>query len=555
MPLPSNQNYVQFLSQSNLEAQQKLVKGYYQQLIRMYGLSVQYFRRSYEFFDPAGLLNADGNVDWTYGYDSEYTYGNEAEMIGYIEMGNDAFIFSMIGADAEQDGKIYFTKEQFELDMLDAVGVVTSGSFSAEFETDFTELDGSYDHTEDYDPFNITFADDVTIPSGIFSNNEGQGAYFDPDGYSKTEGKMSFEFKFDPDFLEPSSYSKHLATIGATIMNGLNFNFIGVHFRYPVDASTSSFTFRVSRGSDVSTYNQVILPYDLSNYNGEWISVEAIWSQTAGELSLTVGAESNTLTIVVDDWPDEFLDTCTLLSGNIYSDALETYFPTAGSIRNFKLYDAPAGSLVADFPLYNIEDPIINQAGANNATIDGGFWEVNHPISLTVSEINTPINEDIAGQKAYVNNWLVQGGFEGNITGTLDEDGTGTLTFNASGDLTYNEPASATATNGWGIAPQVGDFIRITFGDGTTEDYIFTQVTDRDLQNDGISPFMGKFVWKCQFTRRDYSHEVVPSGTLEDETFENDYINQVIEITDDVSDDHYDYDVEEEADDDVYGGF
>lgn len=348
MALNPKQNYVQFMSQANLAAQQKLAKGYYQQLIRMYGVTVKYFRRNYEFFDPNGLLNAASNVDWTYGYDSEYTYGNETEMIGYIEMGNDAFIFSMIGADSEQDGKIYFTKEQFELDMLDAVGTVTSGLFSTSFDVDIEGFTGDYNHTENFDAFDITFEDTL--------------------------------------------------------------NFI------------------------------------------------------------------------------------------------------------------------------------------NSGVVSGS-------ISPTISDIHTQINDDINGVKSYVHNWIVQGSINGDYIGTLDADGDGTVTVTASGNLTYNRPATDAESNGWKIAPQVGDFIRITFGDGTTEDYIFTQVTDRDLQNDGISPFLGKFVWKCQFTRRDFSHEAVPSGSIASQTFENDFLNQVVTITDHVSDDNYNYDDETEADDDVYGGF
>lgn len=348
MALNPKQNYVQFMNQSNLAAQQKLARGYYQQLIRMYGVTVKYFRRNYEFFDPNGLLNSAGNVDWTYGYDSEYTYGNETEMIGYIEMGNDAFIFSMIGADSEQDGKIYFEKNQFELDMLDAVGTITSGLFSTTFDVDIEGFTGDYNHTENFDAFDITFEDTLNfVESGVVSGS----------------------------------------------------------------------------------------------------------------------------------------------------------------------------------------------------------------ITPTISDIHTQINDDIAGTKSYVHNWIVQGSINGEYIGTLDEDGDGTVTVSASGNLTYNRPATQAESNGWSIAPQVGDFIRITFGDGTTEDYIFTQVTDRDLQNDGISPFLGKFVWKCQFTRRDFSHETVPSGSIESETFENDYLNQVIAITDTVSDDNYNYDSETEADDDVYGGF
>lgn len=346
----SKQQYPHFFNQATLQSQQKLVKGYYQQLIMMYGLDITYFRKNYEFFDPNGLLNTDGNVDWTYGYDSAYSFGNETTMRGYVELGNDAFIFSMIGADAEQDGKIFFTKEQFELDMIDAVGVMTSGQYSSTIDLEFENYTATYQDSTEMDAFEVTVAGEITMP---------------------------------------------------------------------VDSS----------------------PYD----------------------------------------------------------------------------------------------------------------EI---VPLTVTSIDTLVNEDISGDKAYVNNWLVQGGINGHLVGSLDEDGNGTLPMTNSGTLTYNEPAGDTPTNGWGIAPQVGDFIRLTFGDGTTEDYTFTQVTDRDLQNDGISPFLGKFVWKCQFTRKNYTHEDVPSGSIAREIHENDLLDQVINIQDTISDEIFDYDVDDpDVSDSVYGGF
>ena len=346
----AKQNYVQFLSPENLAMQQKLMAGYYQQMVQMYGISIEYFRRKYEFFDPDGLLDADGDVNWTYGYDNAYEYGNVVNMQGYIEMGNDAFIFSMIGGDSEQDGKVFFTKEQFELDFLSAVGRMTTETFETNFTVDIEAFEGTYLHTENYEPFSITFSDDLT-------------------------------------------------------------------------------------------------------------------------------------------------------------------FSTPGVI--------------------------------------------NEPITLTVTNIESHIRNDICGNKAYIYNWLVQGNMTGTVTGTLDANGDGTLTIQADGPLTYNRPATDEESNGWGIAPQSGDFIRITYGDSTTEDFAITSVTDRDLNNDGISPFLGKLVWKCNFTRRSFGQEVVPSGEIAREVFENNYLDQIVNIEDDISDEIFDYELADpnNVDDDVYGGF
>jgi len=159
------QEYYQFLNPENLASQQKLMSGYYQQMIQMYGVSIQYFRRKYDFFDPDGLLNASANANYTYGYDSNYEFGNVVDMRGYIELGNDAFIFSMVGIDSQQDGKIFFTKEQFSYDFLNAIGRMTTNNFTTDFTIDVVNFEATYLHTEDYDPFSLTFSDDVTFSS------------------------------------------------------------------------------------------------------------------------------------------------------------------------------------------------------------------------------------------------------------------------------------------------------------------------------------------------------------------------------------------------------
>lgn len=527
MALNPKQNYVQFMSQANLAAQQKLAKGYYQQLIRMYGVTVKYFRRNYEFFDPNGLLNSTGNVDWTYGYDSEYTYGNETEMIGYIEMGNDAFIFSMIGADSEQDGKIYFTKEQFELDMLDAVGIMTTGSISASGSVTFDNFSGLYDITSDVGPFQVTMAGQIDLTED------------DQQAGSVTSDKST------------------VAIIDSGILANDNITMEVVGRFTELDGTTQT--------HGVDHY------YDLAPRRWRWgVSSNNTWLAGGADSAIAADTDMHTFTIdgagvlTIDGSSVGVIVSALGYRQDIYTIGLFGALPNNDAKCSFEMVSAKFwdnGVLVGDFTpqgdgtLYDSVSDSYFGAGSNlTPTIAG--WNTTR--TLTVSELNTTINSDIAGDKSYVKNWIIQGSITGTLTGSdsdLNANGDGSLSLNLTGDLVYNTPLTSAASNGWGIAPQVGDFIRITFGDGTTEDYIFTQVTDRDLQNDGISPFLGKFVWKCQFTRRDFSHEVVPSGSIASETFENDYLNQVITVTDDVSDDHYDYDTETEADDDVYGGF
>lgn len=59
----------------------------------------------------------------------------------------------------------------------------------------------------------------------------------------------------------------------------------------------------------------------------------------------------------------------------------------------------------------------------------------------------------------------------------------------------------------WQIAPQVGDYFKMKVGE-IEEEYEITQVIDRILTNqNGINPFLGKYVFQCSAVRRAPSHE------------------------------------------------
>lgn len=85
-----------------------------------------------------------------------------------------------------------------------------------------------------------------------------------------------------------------------------------------------------------------------------------------------------------------------------------------------------------------------------------------------------------------------------NVYGTLTGHLTGTITFNSLSD--FNDFKAR-------VTPLPGDYIRMPFFDDNNEEWEITNVNDRNLTNEGINPFMDKYVWSCDVVRRRYSHE------------------------------------------------
>ena len=58
------------------------------------------------------------------------------------------------------------------------------------------------------------------------------------------------------------------------------------------------------------------------------------------------------------------------------------------------------------------------------------------------------------------------------------------------------------------IHPEVGDIVTIDFPDeNNREQYEITDAFDKQLQSDGISPLLHKYIWKCKAKRHINSYE------------------------------------------------
>ena len=156
---------------------------------------------------------------------------------------------------------------------------------------------------------------------------------------------------------------------------------------------------------------------------------------------------------------------------------------------------------------------------------------------------------------------IVVGDMSGPITGSIDISGNGYMEGEVTGLLQYFTSPALNAGPNWRIAPQVGDFVRLSeFDDEELNffEYEITEVLDKDLTPNGVNPHIKRYLWKCSIVRRDPSAEDI-SGTLQQEQNTPNYIeeNTWHEIK---SNEIFDYSnpvdtVDKEDSDSIYGGY
>jgi hypothetical protein len=126
----------------------------------------------------------------------------------------------------------------------------------------------------------------------------------------------------------------------------------------------------------------------------------------------------------------------------------------------------------------------------------------NVPVYMQERSINSQFYQSITH---VTNLYPITGG----LTGDLIEDDC--IPFKVSGllkgELTYHTLDNIENSPTWNIAPQVGDYFRLVYGE-IEEEYEINQIVDRVLTNqNGINPLLGKYIFQCIATRRASSHE------------------------------------------------
>lgn len=75
------------------------------------------------------------------------------------------------------------------------------------------------------------------------------------------------------------------------------------------------------------------------------------------------------------------------------------------------------------------------------------------------------------------------------------------------GKVSYHSLDNIEDSSTWGLAPQVGDYFRMTTPTGITEEWEVSNVYDRNLTKSGINPLLGKYIYQIAAVRRVESYE------------------------------------------------
>ena len=190
------------------------------------------------------------------------------------------------------------------------------------------------------------------------------------------------------------------------------------------------------------------------------------------------------------------------------------------------------------------------------------FYATNSHFLSGLNVIPEVVNSDIFKPSYYDYERTISGdnGWYCTYSGHVDDNWIGHATGVMSGTYIYNTRFHEKNHKKLPIRPQVGDFFRMNdFQEDNPEEYEITEMTDRNLMSDGISPLLGTYIWKMNVVRREPSYEEILDGKGDQE--EPDTLSQLDnnKWDDLVGDEIFDYDKQEidgQKDvDNVYGDF
>lgn len=76
------------------------------------------------------------------------------------------------------------------------------------------------------------------------------------------------------------------------------------------------------------------------------------------------------------------------------------------------------------------------------------------------------------------------------------------------GELTYHNRKNVEDSSTWNLAPQVGDYFKLSTSSGIDEEWEITQIYNKILTSkSGINPLLGKYIFNCSAVKRQSSYE------------------------------------------------
>jgi hypothetical protein len=76
------------------------------------------------------------------------------------------------------------------------------------------------------------------------------------------------------------------------------------------------------------------------------------------------------------------------------------------------------------------------------------------------------------------------------------------------GDLTYHNKENLEGAETWNLAPQIGDYFKLSTSTGIDEEWEISQIYNKILTSKGgINPLLGKYIFQCTAVKRQASYE------------------------------------------------
>lgn len=121
--------------------------------------------------------------------------------------------------------------------------------------------------------------------------------------------------------------------------------------------------------------------------------------------------------------------------------------------------------------------------------------------------IDKKINNNFLFSNTYQHNQSEISGF---LSGKLKHDDE--IPFSVygmlKGELTYHNRKNVEDSSTWNLAPQVGDYFKLSTSSGIDEEWEITQIYNKILTSKGgINPLLGKYIFNCSAVKRQSSYE------------------------------------------------
>lgn len=123
MALYQNENNREIRYLKNLEREQKIIGNYYRDIIRQYGLDVNYYKLKIPYMEQfKTILDENAILRHAYGYEEQLDYTISAKMISYMEVQDDLLQLGKFGIVPNTDVTFYFDSKDFACSLAEKLG-------------------------------------------------------------------------------------------------------------------------------------------------------------------------------------------------------------------------------------------------------------------------------------------------------------------------------------------------------------------------------------------------------------------------------------------------